>query len=320
MSKMREKIQFVLGSAVAAAAGHTVAGSSDAAAAAAPTAAAAAPATTTSSSSTSGGSQANHIVKLTRKFWVAQEDVSAVMYRILQHYPLLPSTAAAAAIGSSHGLGPAGVGKAGFGTSSLSSAAPPGGLRASTPPATDCAPLLPAAAAAAAAPAAAAEDSGSTHQLPAVQQQQQQHWQSSPVLSGFTTTMHTVYFDSPALELYHGRLYLRPLTQTLKARWISHPDDELSHAAAAAAAPGSSGWAPEKVVLERKIYKEGWKGTRFKLLEQDDVITVREFGLAGNWCSILQRQQQQQPDCRVRKSESSSSSSSSSLVVLHGAV
>ncbi|WIA35665.1 hypothetical protein OEZ86_004076 [Tetradesmus obliquus] len=56
-----------------------------------------------------------------------------------------------------------------------------------------------------------------------------------------------VYFDNKGLELYHGRLYLRPNTQTLKARWIGHND---------------GAWAPARVVLERKIYKEGWKGER----------------------------------------------------------
>jgi SPX domain protein involved in polyphosphate accumulation len=78
-----------------------------------------------------------------------------------------------------------------------------------------------------------------------------------PALGGFTTSLHTVYFDNAALQLYHGRLYLRPQTQTLKARWIGQPQGTYGSEGMIGFVDG---WCPEKVVLERKIYREGWRG------------------------------------------------------------
>jgi SPX domain protein involved in polyphosphate accumulation len=72
-----------------------------------------------------------------------------------------------------------------------------------------------------------------------------------PALGGFTTSLHTVYSDNAALQLYHGRLYLWPQTQTLKARWIGQPQGK----------DGSEGMISIGVDgFERKIYKEGWRG------------------------------------------------------------
>lgn len=122
-----------------------------------------------------------------------------MMYQILQHLPLLPSTAHSAASKQQQ--------QAGFGT------------RAPT-----------------------AGNPSQQQQQPA---SQQQHHQRLQEFAGYTTAVHSVYFDNRGLELYHGRLYFRPNTQTLKARWIGHDD---------------GCWAPERVVLERKVYKEGWKG------------------------------------------------------------
>jgi hypothetical protein len=167
-------------------------------------------------------------VSLTRKFWVAQEDVSAVMYRILQHMPLLPSTAHSAS-SSSSSSSKSKQQQAGFGTQWQQQQ----------------------------------QQQQQQFQDAAQQQQQQQQTRQQQRLqefAGFTTTLHTVYFDNKGLELYHGRLYLRPNTQTLKARWIGHSD---------------SCWAPARVVLERKVYKEGWKGesnAKQSLLIAGDVL------------------------------------------------
>lgn len=63
-------------------------------------------------------------------------------------------------------------------------------------------------------------------------------WPSSPLASMCTAAL--------------CRLYLRPNTKTLKLKWI----DEAASKAPDAPAPA----APARVVLERKIYREGWKG------------------------------------------------------------
>jgi hypothetical protein len=96
------------------------------------------------------------------------------------------------------------------------------------------------------------------------QQQRQQHLLLQPSLEGFTTSLHTVYFDNTALQLYHGRLFLRPQTQTLKARWIGQGQQGSECVSGGFAGGGVSegGCCPDKVVLERKVYREGWRGTR----------------------------------------------------------
>lgn len=66
---------------------------------------------------------------------------------------------------------------------------------------------------------------------------------------GCSATVHTVYLDNSVLELYHGRLYLRPNARTLKVQWVGRDGSEASE-----------GYVPRKVVIERKIYREGWKG------------------------------------------------------------
>jgi hypothetical protein len=162
---------------------------------------------------------------------VAQEDVSAVMYRILQHMPLLPSTAHTDSSSSRSKQQ-----QAGFGTQWQQ------------------------------------QQQQMFQDTAQQQQQQQQHTRQQQRLqefAGFTTTLHTVYFDNRGLELYHGRLYLRPNTQTLKARWIGHSD---------------GCWAPARVVLERKVYKEGWKGesnAKESLLIAGDVLPSY---LVGTYC------------------------------------
>jgi hypothetical protein len=102
-------------------------------------------------------------------------------------------------------------------------------------------------------------------------QQQQQHAGASsshgqpqqpqlllqPALGGFTASLHTLYFDNAALQLYHGRLYLRPLTQTLKARWIGRAQGTDGSEGMMG---GVDGWCPEIVTLEHRIYREGWRG------------------------------------------------------------
>jgi hypothetical protein len=151
------------------------------------------------------------------------------MYRILQHMPLLPSTAHSTSSSSSKSTQQ----QAGFGTQW--------------------------------------QQQQQLFQDAAQQQQQQQTSQQQRLqeFAGFTTTLHTVYFDNKGLELYHGRLYLRPNTQTLKARWIGHND---------------GCWAPARVVLERKVYKEGWKGesnAKESLLIAGDVLPSY---LVGTYC------------------------------------
>lgn len=181
-------------------------------------------------------------MKITRKFWVAESDVPAVMYYILQHLPLLPSTAnPAAAINNNNTQGGDSL------TSRLSSSQQQ--LRRQHQQ----------------QHASGNQQSHSQHQSrqqqaqqPAQQQPQQPRLLLQPALQGFATTLHTVYFDNTALQLYHGRLYLRPQTQTLKARWIGHSHDSTSSNNPFLADCST----PDKVVLERKVYREGWKGGR----------------------------------------------------------
>lgn len=226
-------------SAVAGAA-SAVAGASAAAMAAAAAAAsgAAGPPTLAASSSAAQAAAAqaaaagdDGTVRLTRKFWVRESDVPAVMYYVLQHLPLLPSTlhptAAAASTGAEQG-----------GNSTRA-------------------------------------DLGGTHhkrqqQQPDVNQQQQQaaggeaqqrqHLLLQPSLEGFTTSLHTVYFDNRALQLYHGRLFLRPQTQTLKARWIGQGQLSSDGPGGFGGGVSEGSCCPDKVVLERKVYREGWRG------------------------------------------------------------
>jgi hypothetical protein len=174
-------------------------------------------------------------VKLTRKFWVQESDVSALMYFILQHLPLLPSTSSPVAVSQGTEQGTDGV------STTLYSAhqRQPQWQQAVA--------------------------GGNSSQQSGQQQQQQQQRAGTgtsppqllqqPALGGFTTTLHTVYFDNVALQLYHGRLYLRPKTQTLKARWIGQGAGVDGRGAVL-----GPGWCPDKVVLERKIYREGWRG------------------------------------------------------------
>jgi hypothetical protein len=80
---------------------------------------------------------------------------------------------------------------------------------------------------------------------------------------GCSAEVHTVYFDNGPLELYHGRLYLRPNARTLKARWIGRGGGEAGGAGGCEGGEGPGGgaaWVPRHVVVERKIYREGWKG------------------------------------------------------------
>jgi SPX domain protein involved in polyphosphate accumulation len=153
------------------------------------------------------------------------------MYFILQHLPLLPSTSSPEGI--EHGSD--GVSTTLYSTHQR----PPSRQQAA---------------------AAGNSSQATTKQQP--QQQQRPGTGTSPplllqqpALGGFTTTLHTVYFDNVALQLYHGRLYLRPNTQTLKARWIGEGTGVDGRGDVL-----GPGWYPDKVVLERKIYREGWRG------------------------------------------------------------
>eukprot|EP00879_Flechtneria_rotunda_P015824 GHRR01016547.1.p1 GENE.GHRR01016547.1~~GHRR01016547.1.p1 ORF type:complete len:606 (+),score=265.08 GHRR01016547.1:635-2452(+) len=161
----------------------------------------------------------------TRKYWVALDDVSAVMYQVLQHLPLLPSTA--------HTNFSQSAQQTAFGTTVNQTTKQPQqqqsvpmeqqqGLIVGQPPLGQ----------------------------PPLRQQQHRRRTGLQEVSGFVTPLHTVYFDNAPLELYHGRLYMRPNTQTLKARWIGQFERLQS----------SLAWVPSRVVIERKIYKEGWKG------------------------------------------------------------
>jgi SPX domain protein involved in polyphosphate accumulation len=157
------------------------------------------------------------------------------MYYILQHLPLLPSTShpTAAVTGTEQGgagisteLGSGQQKRQPSGASSLRSQPEPQQQQQA--------------------------GAGSTHGQP-----QQPQLLLQPALGGFTTSLHTVYFDNAALQLYHGRLYLRPQTQTLKARWIGEAQGTDGSEGVGF---GGDGWSPEKVVLERKIYRQGWRG------------------------------------------------------------
>jgi SPX domain protein involved in polyphosphate accumulation len=220
--------------------------------------------------------------RITAKFWVREQDVAAVMYTVLQHLPLLPSSSQAPSATASPAAvkPPAGTGSD---ITQQGSSSSRGRVRRRLDVGT--------ATGQPSQPAASLEQQQQPHkdalhvsiqpmQQQVQQQQQRQQWRQQLSLSGFATTLHTVYFDSRALELYHGRLYLRPNTSTLKARWITSSHDSSSHdsggdsgstAAVAAggeaphehsAAGADASWAPDKIVLERKVYREGWKGER----------------------------------------------------------
>jgi hypothetical protein len=210
-------------------------------------------------------------VKLTQKFWVRDEDVPAVMYTVLQHLPLLPSS-------TGHKQQPA---------ASQAAAGAPTAAGAGKPP-------RPGDSSSGGRASAAQQRSRQQQRAddvsvdlqaasqppppPPPQQQQQQQQRPAASPGGFTTTVHTVYFDNSGLQLYHGRLYMRPNTMTLKARWIGGASDSGSGsgrgssgsiedaAAAAAGAAGGAAWAPSRVVLERKLYRQGWRGEALGVL------------------------------------------------------
>ena len=192
------------------------------------------------------------------KFWVAVDDVPSVVYFILQHLPLLPAEGGAGGSGGNEGAFRAPSAAA----ASSSAAAPPSSSAAA-------ASRSPSSASSAAAAALDVE------------------------LPGCGAEVHTVYLDScQSLELYHARLYLRPNARTLKVRWLGRGaggggggaggggsgEAAASTAATAGGDDGggseggggddggdgdqgaAAGWAPRRVVVERKIYREGWKG------------------------------------------------------------
>lgn len=176
--------------------------------------------------------------------------MSAVMYFILQHLPLLPSTShTAAAARGAEGSGD-GV------TTSLG-----GGQRRHQQPQSQQPPQQQVRGGSS---STSLPPQQQPHQAGSSSKQRQQQPLLQPALGGFTTTLHTVYFDNSALQLYHGRLYLRPRTQTLKARWIGQGASAHSNSSTHSASSIQQGCGetvrPDKVVLERKIYREGWRG------------------------------------------------------------
>lgn len=68
---------------------------------------------------------------------------------------------------------------------------------------------------------------------------------------------HTLALDNGFMELYHGRLYLRPNTCTVKLRWSGEGD---------------------RLTLTRKTYREGWKG-RPNIQESCQLPRDRAFAL-----------------------------------------
>lgn len=267
-----------LGSAVAGAASavagaaSAVAGASAAALAAATAAGGAAGSGPTAAITRAQDDADGEAVRFTRKFWVRESDVSAVMYYILQHLPLLPSTShsVAASPGAEHSgdgvstaLGSGQHRRQQQQTKQQSSGPSPASI--------------PTSASQQQQQQRAQQLAGSSTQR---QRPQQQQPLLQPALDGFTTTLHTVYFDNPALQLYHGRLYLRPQTQTLKARWIGGQGANNSGGSSGSA--GSSGVEhhgsgegyarPDRVVLERKVYREGWRGAQHRV-----ALCMRQF-------------------------------------------
>jgi hypothetical protein len=88
-------------------------------------------------------------------------------------------------------------------------------------------------------------------------------------------TVHTVYLDNQVLELYHGRLYLRPHSQMLRVRWRGASGCGPSAAAAGGGGgdgDGSDGGCgqyyhggiPAQVTVTRKVINEGWKGEAWR--------------------------------------------------------
>jgi len=242
--------------AAAAAAAGTSSGTSAAAPGAAAAAAAAA-----AGAAAKAAAGATKQPRTVLKYWVSLEDVSQVVYFILQHMPLLPADSQSLTAGGQQKQRQ----RPAFGLSHVAAHGGAAGGGAAAP------------AVATAVGAAAALGSS----------------QSSRVdFPGCSAEIHTVYLDnSQSLELYHGRLYLRPNARTVKVRWMGRGDGGGDGRGTGGRAAGkrrrgggdfddggddeimsedeeeeeqeeeeAADWVPRHVVVERKIYREGWKG------------------------------------------------------------
>ena len=240
------------------------------------------------------------MVHVVRKFWVLPEDVTAVLYFILQHLPLVPTGTAAAArerLDGGRGWGWGGGGRVRGQEQQRQQDEEQQQQQQQQEQEKQQGQQQQ-------------RKQQQQHQKQQGQQQQQQAQQQQtpqqqqqqlsldsrtlaaaaaaagapakpllhPQTEEYASEVHTVYFDNRVLELYHGRLYLRPHTIMLKALWKDNSgDDSSSSSSSSSSGSSSSGadkrgwlgeWAPENVVLERKICREGWKGRLCFLMRQ----------------------------------------------------